>query len=89
MKTSFDYVPEMAKSELYLEFQATVGKKTVTSPAVKVADGVISTSEMLEQTWGSANPANGDDAFQRISKEMCIRDSARSVHPASTRPVRD
>ena len=30
MKTSFDYVPEMAKSELYLEFKATIGKKTVT-----------------------------------------------------------
>jgi len=69
MKTSFDYVPEMAKSELYLEFKATIGKKTVTIPAVKVADGVISTSEMLEQTLGSANPANGDDAFQRIIKE--------------------
>ncbi len=24
---------------------------------------------MLEQTLGSANPANGDDAFQRIIKE--------------------
>ena len=69
MKTSFDYVPEMAKSELYLEFKATIGKKVVTIPAVKVADGVISTSEMLEQTLGSANPANGDDAFQRIIKE--------------------
>ena len=69
MKTSFDYVPEMAKSELYLEFKAKVGKKEVTIPAVKVADGVISTSEMLEQTLGSANPANGDDAFQRIIKE--------------------
>ena len=30
MKTSFDYVPEMAKSELYLEFKAKVGKKEVT-----------------------------------------------------------
>ena len=69
MKTSFDYVPEMAKSELYLEFKATIGKKTVTIPAVKVADGVISTSEMIGQTLGSANPANGDDAFQRIIKE--------------------
>ena len=47
MKTSFDYVPEMAKSELYLEFKATIGNKTVTIPAVKVADGVISTSEMV------------------------------------------
>lgn len=69
MKTSFDYVPEMAKSELFLEFKATVGKKTLTIPAVKVADGVISTSEMIRQTLGSANPANSDDAFQRIIKE--------------------
>ncbi|WP_297329099.1 tetratricopeptide repeat protein [uncultured Bacteroides sp.] len=69
MRTSFDYVPEMAKSELYLEFKATIGKKTITIPAVKVADGVISTSEMIGQTLGSANPANGDDAFQRIIKE--------------------
>ena len=69
MKTSFDYVPEMAKSELYLEFKATIGKKVVTIPAVKIADGVISTSELVENTLQSANPANGDDAFQRIIKE--------------------
>ena len=69
MRTSFDYVPEMAKSELYLEFKVRVGKKTIKIPAVKVADGVISTSQLLEQTLSSANPANGDDAFQRIIKE--------------------
>lgn len=69
MKVSFDYVPEMAKSELYLVFNAKVGKKTVAIPAVKVADGVISTSELLGNTLESANPALGDDAFQRIIKE--------------------
>ncbi|MEG1660528.1 MAG: hypothetical protein RR304_08195 [Bacteroides sp.] len=69
MKTTFDYVPEMAKSELYLEFNAKVGNKVITIPAVKVADGVISTSELLGKTLQSANPANGDDAFQRIIKE--------------------
>ena len=69
MKTSFDYVPEMAKSELYLEFKATIGKKTVEIPAVKIADGVISTSEIVEQTLGSATPALGADAFQRVIKE--------------------
>ena len=69
MKPSFDYVPEMAKSELYLEFNAKIGNKTVTIPAVKIADGVISTSELVENTLQSANPANGDDAFQRIIKE--------------------
>ena len=69
MKTTFDYVPEMAKSELYLEFKATVGKKTVEIPAVKIADGVIATSEMVEQTLSSATPATGNDAFQRVIKE--------------------
>ena len=69
MKTTFDYVPEMAKSELYLEFNAKVGKKTIAIPAVKIADGVISTSELINNTLSSANPALGDDAFQRIIKE--------------------
>ena len=69
MKTTFDYVPEMAKSELYLEFKATVGKKTVEIPSVKIADGVIATSEMVEQTLSSATPATGNDAFQRVIKE--------------------
>ena len=69
MKTTFDYVPEMAKSELYLEFTATIGKKTVEIPAVKIADGVISTSELVDQTLETANTATGEDAFQRIIKE--------------------
>ena len=69
LKTSFDYVPEMAKSELYLVFKAKIGKKEVTIPAVKVADGVIATSELVGNTLGSANPALGEDAFQRIIKE--------------------
>ena len=69
MKTSFDYVPEMAKSELYLEFKATKGNKTIQIPAVKIADGVISTSELVGETLNSANPALGADAFQRIIKD--------------------
>lgn len=69
LRTSFDYVPEMAKSELYLEFKGTIGKKYVEIPAVKVADGVISTSELVEQTLETATPATGNDAFQRVIKE--------------------
>ena len=69
MKTSFDYVPEMAKSELYLEFNAKIGDKTVAIPAVKVADGVISTSELINNTLNNANTALGEDAFQRIIKD--------------------
>ncbi len=69
LKTEFDYVPEMAQSELFLEFKARKGAKVYTIPAVKVADGVISTSELINNTLGSANPALGEDAFQRIIKE--------------------
>ena len=69
LRTSFDYVPEMAQSELFLEFKARKGKKTYTIPAVKIADGVISTSELIYNTLGSANPALGEDAFQRIIKD--------------------
>ena len=67
MKASFDYVPEMAKSELYLDFKIKRGKKEYTIPSVKIADGVIATSEL--PTVGSANAAYAADAFQRIIKQ--------------------
>ena len=64
MKASFDYVPEMAKSELYLDFKIKKGKKEYTIPSVKIADGVIATSEL--PTVASANAAYAADKFQRI-----------------------
>ena len=67
MKASFDYVPEMAKSKLYLDFKITKGNKTYTIPSVKVADGVIATSEL--PTAASANASYANDAFQRIIKQ--------------------
>ncbi len=69
MKAEFDYVPEMAKSELYLDFDATIGRKTVVIPSVKIADGVISTSELVGKTLAATTPAMVSDAFQRIIKE--------------------
>ena len=69
MRTVFDYVPQMAKSELYLDFTARIGNKVITIPSVKVADGVISTSELLGNTLDNANVSLGEDAFQRIIKE--------------------
>ena len=67
MKASFDYVPEMAKSELYLDFKIKKGKKEYTIPSIKIADGVIATSEL--PTVNSANAAYAPDAFQRIIKQ--------------------
>ena len=66
MKTTFNYIPEMAKSELWLEFDAKFGKKNVDIPAIKIADGVVSTSELVNKTVGSANTADSKDKFQRI-----------------------
>ena len=67
MKASFDSVPEMANSELYLDFKITKGKKTYTIPSVKIADGVIATSEL--PTAASSNASYANDAFQRIIKD--------------------
>lgn len=64
MKNTFDYVPEMQKSELYLTFQARLGKKTVEVPAVKVADGVLATSTLIKETAGNGNAAESTDAYQ-------------------------
>ena len=66
MKSAFNYVPDMEKSELFLTFDARVGNKTVKVPEVKVADGVIATSELYKRTLASAQPARALDGFQRI-----------------------
>lgn len=66
MKTTFDYLPEMAQSELYLTFNAAIGKKTLDVPAVKVADGVLATSQLVYRTVKSANTCVAPDAYQQI-----------------------
>lgn len=66
MKTTFDYVPEMLQSELYLTFDAAIGKKKFDVPAVKVADGVLATSQLVYRTVASANTCVAADAYQQI-----------------------
>ncbi len=65
---SFDYVPEMAKAELYLRFTAKVGKKETEVPDLKIADGVIATQKMVAAQENK--PAVTADKFQRIIQEM-------------------
>ena len=69
MKTSFDYVPEMQKSDMYLTFDARKGKKVYNVPAVKVADGIVATSELYRRTLASENGVIAPDAFQRINEK--------------------
>ncbi len=85
MRTSFDYQPEMARSELFLEFSGTIGNKRVSIPPVKVAEGVIATSALIDNTLSNANPANGDDAFQRIIKEAHKENIMFLIHQANIR----
>ena len=67
IKASFDYVPEMVNSELFADIKVTMGNKSYTIPSVKIADGVIATSEL--PTVESANASYANDAFQRIIKQ--------------------
>lgn len=68
MKTDFIYKPEMLRSEMWLTFQARVGDKLVSIPDVKVADGIIATSELYQQTLKSVVPVLAADSFQRITQ---------------------
>ena len=68
MKTNFAYVGDN-KAEMYLAFDARLGKKQVEIPAVKVADGIIATSELYRRTVTTASAAIAPDAYQRITKK--------------------
>ena len=69
MKASYPFEAAMQKSELYLTFDAKLGKKQVDVPAIKVADGVIATSELYHRTLTSAQPSVAADAFQRVVEQ--------------------
>lgn len=64
---SYDYVPEMMRSSLYLGFQVKQGKKVYALPRVKVAEGVIATPTLADAT--TVTPAIASDKFQRIINE--------------------
>ncbi|MBQ8629008.1 MAG: hypothetical protein IJ421_05975 [Prevotella sp.] len=66
MKSSTTYKPEMQKTDLYLVFDAKVGKKTVEVPAVKVATGILATSELYKKTLAGSGACFAVDTFQRV-----------------------
>jgi len=69
MKTNFVYTPDMHKSDLYLTFDAKIGKKKVKVPAVKVATGIIATSELSKNTLKTSNPCLALDSFKRVTEQ--------------------
>ena len=80
---SFDYVPEMAKSELYLRFKATVGKKEIEIPDLKIADGVVTTAALA--TASDNRTATTPDRFQRVIQELTEADIKFLIQSANLR----
>ena len=68
LKASFEYVPAMAKSELYLRFTAKNGNKVVEIPDMKIADGVLATAKLAQAEDVKAQVTA--DKFQRIIQEV-------------------
>ena len=80
---SFDFVPAMIKSELYLRFKATVGNKDIEIPDLKVADGVMVTSELASPKDNKT--ACTPDKFQRVIQELTEADIMFLIQSADVR----
>ena len=80
---SFDYVPEMRKCELYLRFEAKVGKKEIKIPDLKIADGIVATSELAEAKDNKT--ATTPDKFQRVIQELTEADIKFLIQSAELR----
>ena len=80
---SYDYSPEMRKCELYLRFEAKVGKKELEIPDLKIADGIIATSELAEAKDNKT--AATPDKFQRVIQELTEADIKFLIQSADLR----
>lgn len=84
MKSEFDYIPAMKKSELFLRFDFyRGGKQVVGFGDVKIADGVVATQALANA--GTSAPAFAPDAFQRIIKEAYDADIMFLIQRAELR----
>lgn len=83
MHSSFDYVPAMLNSQLYLVFKAKIGNKDLSLPDLKIGDGVLATAAWLDA--GSESPAIAPDKFERIIKEQYNADIMFLIQQAELR----
>ena len=65
IRTHFDYEAAMHKSELWLEFDASISGKEKDMEPLKLADGVLATGELYRMTMTSARPATSSFSFER------------------------
>jgi Flp pilus assembly protein TadD len=84
-KNAISYEKPMSKSELYVNITASKGSKTLDFEPIKIADGVLATSEMVanfpKPILGVQREANNTgkydaniDAFQRIVPDNMMAD---------------
>jgi tetratricopeptide (TPR) repeat protein len=86
MNVSFDYVPEMAVSELFLEFDVVSKSKSYKLTPVKVADGVIATSELAQKTFDKSTGAVLiKDQFERDIMQMTEADILFLIQQSTVR----
>ncbi|MBD5278755.1 MAG: hypothetical protein HDS32_05910 [Bacteroides sp.] len=77
------YQPEMANSDLYLDFKVNQGGKDYVLPRVKVGYGVIATSTLTDLT--AIVPAPAISNFERIIKEKYSAEIKFLINQANIR----
>lgn len=80
---SIAYMPEMEKSDLYLDFRVDQNGKLYTLPRVKVGYGVIATSTL--GTAKTVTPAIAPDDFKKIITEKYSADIHFLINQANIR----
>ncbi len=78
-----EYKPEMAQSDLYLDFQVDQNGKLYGLPRVKVGEGIIATSTLASAA--SVTPALAKDKFQRVINEKYNADIRFLINQANIR----
>lgn len=79
-----DYKPEMKVSEFMLRIEASRKGKTLAFDPIKLADGVIATSTLVEY---HAMPLFLKDKYQRIVPEQKMADILYMINRADIRPA--
>ena len=80
---SIEYLPEMAKSNLYLDFSVDQNGKVYSLPRVKVGEGVIATSTLASAK--TVHPAVAKDNFQKVISEKYTADIHFLINQANIR----
>ncbi len=80
---SLQYLPEMAKSDLFLYFSVDQNGKIYTLPRVKVGEGVVATSTLASAK--TVRPAVAKDNFQKVITEKYSADIHFLINQANIR----